>query len=63
MVAFFFTASEVVPRVELEFLSSELLRYFLGGIGDMLRNSVSQVLRSGRTFSVHLSEEVENITP
>ena len=52
----------MVPRVELEFLSSELLRYFLGGIGDMLRNSVSQVLRSGRTFSVDLSEEVENIT-
>ena len=52
----------MVPRAKLEFLSSELLRYFLGGIGDMLRNSVSQVLRSGRTFSVHLSEEVENIT-
>ena len=37
-------------------------RYFLGGIGDMLRNSVSQELRSGRTFSAHLLEGVENIT-
>ena len=36
--------------------------YFHGGIGDMLRNSVSQELRSGRTFSAHLSEGGENIT-
>ena len=28
----------------------------------MLRNSVSQELRSGRTFSAHLSEGGENIT-
>ena len=37
-------------------------RYFLGGIGDLLWNSVSQELRSGRTFSAYLSEGVENIT-
>ena len=37
-------------------------RYFLGGIGDMLRNSVSQEQRSGRMFSAYLSEGVENIS-
>ena len=37
-------------------------RYLLGGIGDMLRNSVSQELRTGRTFSAYLSEGVENVS-
>ena len=66
-MAAFFTASEGGgARISLELIvmNQALLRYryFLGGIGDMLRNSVSQELRSGKTVSAHLSAGVENIT-